>query len=208
MNTNLKNAFTSLAKFVADKAGLIALSDFNKEVCHDLWVEKLAALAALDSRDPRLNLSLEEIETARKAIETHVGDHVRLPVRYWTMLVLQQAYACKGLSIEKAVPVLFVAKTTRPWASPEALQNLIQVSDLDDICALGVKECRKFQTQIARSQAVRESGLAAISKGGDEFDLLRGIVKAWKGANTKQAIAPVVPVNDTNNAIAKVVGLK
>lgn len=209
MNTNLKNAFTSLAKFVADKAGLIALSDFNKEVTHDLWVKKIAALAALDLADPRLGLSYEEVRTARKAIETHVGDYVRLPVRYWTYLILQQAYACKGLSIDKVGHVLFVAKTTRPWAAPEALQSLTNTSSGYD-SAKGYKECRTFKNQIALSQAIRESGLKISEKnGGDEFDLLRAVVKGWKGADTKRAIAPVVPAgDDAINTIAKVVGLK
>ena len=205
MNTNLSNALTNLAKFVADKAGLITLNNFNKEVTHDLWVKKMSQLAALDLADESLALSHEEVRVARKAIQTYVGDYIHLPVAYWTMIVLQQAYACKGLSIDKVGHILYVAKTTRPWAAPEALQSLTNTSSGFEN-ALGYKESQKMIKQIARSQAIRESGLAVIKDGGDGFDLLRGVIKGWKGADVKQTIQPAVPTETTTTA--KVVGLK
>ncbi len=207
MNTNLKNALISMAKFVADKAGLIALSDFNKEVTHDLWVQKVAALAALEYTEFSLELTRGEIIEAREAIEGYTGEYIRMPVRYWTMLILQQAYACKGLSIAKAVRVMYVAKIAKPWHSAEALQSLINLNDLDDSRACGVKECRKMTRQIARSQAIREGGLKAIREGGDVYDMMRGIVNAWADENAYRPIAPAVEAAMKTN-FAKVVGLK
>ncbi len=209
MNTNLKNALISMAKFVADKMGLIALADFNNGLTHDLWAAKLAALAEFDAEDSRLALSHEEIKTAREAIEAVMGsEFIRMPVRWWTMMILKQAYACKGVSIEYTAHVLYVAKTTRPWAAPEALQALANMSSGND-SSRGFKECRKFQNQIARGQAIRESGLEVIRNGGDEFDALRAVVKGWMGADVAAPIAPVVPAGyKGNTTTAKVVGLK
>ncbi len=186
MNTNLKNALISMAKFAGDKTGFITLTEFKAT----MWPVKLSQLAEMEYGS-EFHLGYCDIAVARIELLTLLPTEFRMTQKYWTMLLLQQAYGCKGVSISKAVKVLYVAKTTPMWDASEALQNLINISDLTHERARGVKECNKYIRQIARSQAMHQGATKASS--GDAFDLARAVVKGWTEYNTDAPIRPVSP---------------
>ncbi len=186
MNTNLKNALVSLGKFVGDKTGFITLNGFNAE----MWAVKLAALAEMEY-GVEYALSYCDIAVAKCELLAVMPTEFRMTEKYWTVLLLQQAYACKGLSVAKAVKVLFVAKTTRMWHASEALQNFINISDLTHDRFVGVTACNRMMKQISRSQMMQQEAMKASS--GDVFDLARAAFHGYNEYNTDAPIRPVSP---------------